>query len=620
MKFKTFAQKAGRYLFSGITTTGVVTAVGLVSVAGAAVISPALGLAVGAFVFGGLAEGEAFFQSISGGVKSLATLGKEGYRELILAQFHRNIKSLRNKQTTSAWLNYYTHLKALVEAFEKAKFTNKLNRVKIDEQALAQHELAKKRLALMQDWIVEQVLAKQQGREAQSEYSLGHDPDVKSAIAALSQKNWRTRQNIIRLGLPISLVSGTGFALLSSAFLPAALTALSISATMVWPLIIAAGIGGAFLIFYNIRDMVMSGFFEKWKNRFQKWFKPPVTGVNAKYVFKVVGLSLMIATITTMFVLSFLGSLGISWPAMKLGASMIPHLVKAAKWIRNVIAPVFFGSMAFFSVTNTANSVGKLSKGIPALIQWIKKPLFFNRIKTKIEVFFGKLHQRENIAQMLDPFRLVSEVILGLSVFLMFVGHTLAGGVGGDKFGKIPTAVLAVASASNEGLQDGPFFWKESKNTLTYWLFKVALAPLLILSAGYQTLVSQYNDDVSKNKLSFKSAIRKAFEWPEKVETMPAALPEHESANKKDLADHAWVCAEIKTRFQKRITRTENEAEKKQLMSAQNDLLRENNVVSQSPLLKVADHHAAVFSTKNTRFIDKMKQQYSPNLAPQQRA
>ena len=440
MKLKTFAANAARYLFTGITTTGVVTAVGLVSVAGAALISPALGLAVGAFVFGGVAEGEAFFQSISGGVKALNRLGKRGYQDLIIEALHTELEldksRTKRRYQHSAWFDYYIKLYDAVKQFDEEASSNAWNLIKRTDEQKTQQAKAKKRLALMQTWLAEQVLAKKRGQlfnalvmddaEAQAPaYSYDQDTHFNAIITHLSQKNWRLKQWIIRLGLPIGAISGSGFALLSSAFLPSALAALGISAAFVWPLIAAAGIGGAFLIFHNIRDMMISGWFDRCKNTLKKLFKVPAEGVSAKYVFKIVGLGIGVAALGAVFVLSFLGSFGLSWPAMKAGASLIPHLAKAAKWLRDIIAPVFFASGAVFAVTNSGNSVQEMVRFvrkaahrirvevknkhlIAATIEAIKKPL-------------RALYRRENILQIIDPFRFVSNIILKLSVLIIVI-------------------------------------------------------------------------------------------------------------------------------------------------------------------------------------------------------
>jgi hypothetical protein len=498
IKIKKIPRKIASHSVTAVLTIGVIAAFGLLSASGMLLITPSLFFVISAFLFGGLAEGEVFNQEITEGLRDLFLFGKRGYRELI----NNGLKCyLKNHPANSGFLAEY-------QLYQD--FLYRMRGKKISDEQKKEKRTAKKRIKHMQIYFARYVYSQ---KKLAGPYE--QDEELNAAITELRQQmpSYKARMTFFRIALPFSLLCGAGFGFATASALPAALAAIGLSLSfMVWPLAAVAAIGYTFLILHTAKEILFSDSFRKWKEMVKKWFVPGSEGVTAKFVLKAAALGLVTAGTVALCIMGTLATAGTWWIAVKHGAKLIPFLKAGANIIRSILTPAAAAGNFIFSIFNSFESIRVVSK----MIQTAKPGA---AIKQKWQL----LRQEENWLQILNPFRLISKTIQYSADVIVFVGHVLASGTARDRFMNVPEHVLAVTTAGSEFTQDFTFFFEGGKKTMVQKLVMLALSPLLVLSAGWQSLVSQGNSD--DKKISFKDALRQAFSIREKPEYSGEKLP-----------------------------------------------------------------------------------------------
>jgi hypothetical protein len=485
LKIKRIPLAVGLYTLTGVLTTGVIIAFGILSASGMLLVSPSLALAIGAFVFGGVVEGEVFKEEIFEGLHDFALLGKRGYHKLITNM----LDQLSEEVQFGGFLGEYQRLK---------KFLGNLRGNKLTDAQKAEKHAAQKRLRHMQAFLAKRVLAK-------GDLSLapfGEDQELAQMIVAIKQRlpGMKAKMILFRLALPFSLLCGAGFGMATAAALPAALAMISVSLSfMLWPLVAVAAVGYTLLVFHTVKDILFSDSMRHWLQRLKKWFTPENGRITPGFIFKTVALSLVVAATAALCVMGTLATAGTWWIAVKHGAKLLPYMQQAANWIRNILTPLAVAGNFIFSVFNSFESIS-------TIVHAIQESHPFRQLKAD----WQQLRERENLAQIVNPFRFVCKVLQKSLDTILLLGHTAASGVARDQFLNIPPALLAGTSAANELAQDIPFFFEEGKKSLAQRAVTVLLSPLLLLSAGWQFIASRSNE--LDKRVSFKRALQDAFD------------------------------------------------------------------------------------------------------------
>lgn len=485
MKIKRILRTAATYALTGVLTAGVIVAFGILSASGMLLVSPSLLLAAGAFAFGGVVEGEVFKEEIFEGLQDFALLGKRGYQQLITNM----LDELVDETQFAGFLGEYQRLRKFLAAVRGKKLT--------DAQKAEKHA-ARKRMQHMQEFFANHVLA--QNPVLLAPFNV--DQQLIQMIDTIKQKlpGMKAKMVIFRLALPFSMLCGAGFGMATASALPAAFALISLSLSfMLWPLVAAAAVGYTFLVFHTIKDILFSDSMRNWAARLKKWFTPPNGQITAGFIAKTVTLTLAVAAISALCVMGTLATAGTWWVAIKHGAKLLPHLQQAAHWIRNILTPLAVAGNFIFSLFNSFESIS-------TIVHAIQESHPFQQLRND----WKRLRERENLAQILNPFRFVCKVLQKSLDTVLLLGHTAASGVARDQFLNLSPGVLAVTSGANELAQDIPFFFEEGKKSLAQRVVTVALAPLLFISASWQFIASRSNS--LDKRVSFKRALQDAFE------------------------------------------------------------------------------------------------------------
>ena len=449
--------KAAKWGATGVLTVGVIISIGLLSYCGMLALTPSIALAWTAFILAGVVDGEVFLQNIAGGIDSLDLLGKRGLPTLITHTLDDLLENEPDPKTASAFEKEYYAQRAYVAGFAHKKLT--------DEQKREYAE-AKKRLHRMQKIFMKHLLDKAAGKagNAYLNHPSCEDRLVKPILAQLSslkRKAW-----YLRISAPISLMAGIGFGFATAAALDAAFVGMSALLTFtIWPLAAIACVGYAFLIYRTMTNMIRSDTFAKWRDKTKAWFKRD----NAKeslprYALRVTALGLVLGLAITVGVLATLATAGTWWIAVKNGALLLPALSAAANWIRNIFVPVAAGANLAFTIKNTMTTMDQVAEDINSVQPVQKtqhaannaKQFFANKewrdnfIKEKREKYFGN----KSLIEIFNPFRIIAAAVKLPFMCVMFIGHTIAIGLIGDRAPGLNTAGT-IASAVFGALADG---------------------------------------------------------------------------------------------------------------------------------------------------------------------
>lgn len=533
-------KKVLRGLAAATLTLGVVTVLGILSVSGAAaaIVNPSLSILIAAFVFGGMAEGEVFYQEIAGGVKDAFRLGKRGEQRLVLGALHALLKRKKALLQPNSFLSEYLRLQKYLKAAKVSTLSKNPAEKKRQKAAIA---FAKKRKAFMETYFTDRVM---QGKgKAAFE---GDDPTTTDIMTALiAKKSTITyKMRFLRfVGAPASLIAGTGFALWGASQLIPVLAGAAVFAPLAmmgWPLIVMAGVGSAFFMLRAFVDMVTGHWLSEWKARVKRWIKPEAP-MTASHVIKVILKSLLVAAVVAICLAGIIVTGSAMWEYIKDGAALIVRLNTALAWVCNAFTVVLSTSTFLFSLLSSIDSLHEVfnwirtttpirdiqgafverqtnnhSTGLTYGLKVLGNGLVALCRPLAKAVGWQGLREQESLAQTFDPFRFVARTVQSIANVLVVICHTLANGLGGNQSKLMSPKLATGVNAGNELAQDFNFFvGGGDKKSLTSRLVTAIVSPLLLVSAGYQTLVSQVLNplfNVQKPKLNFKQACKNAFE------------------------------------------------------------------------------------------------------------
>lgn len=545
-------RKIGLYSTTAILTFGVIVAFGILSASGMLVVSPSVGLAIAAFIFGGVVEGEVFKQEIMEGIEDLKLLGNKGYQYLVTQALEKHILQLKQHGALSGFLLEYDEL---------CEYLASLENKKLSVAQTAEKKRARQRLKQMQILLTQYVLEE----DSQHEY-MGGVVDVLRAY----RRSFSIKMITYRITLLFSILCGMGFGFAVASALPAALLAVSASLSfLVWPLAVIAAIGYTFLIFHTVKDLLLSDTFTRWKENIKEWFKLEDGRVTVKYILKVIALGLVTAALLALCVVATLATAGTWWLAVKNGAKLIPGLQRIAGIIRNVLTPLLVVGDFIFSLFN---SLASLNLVVTTLHQ--ARPLQY------IKQAWTSLRQDENLLQIFNPFRIIYKCIQKTIDLALLIGHTLASGVARDKFLTVPPVVLAGAGAGREFCADVPFFFEEDKETITQKIILWLMSPLVAVSALWQYTASQWNS--AKPVLTLSQCFKDAFNLHDDPLAPDSLAPQTSSAWRTFSIERAFAI-ELK-RLQAATSNPQLAQEKCRALEGVKDCLLNNQSPSQRDL------------------------------------
>ena len=130
--------------------------------------------------------------------------------------------------------------------------------------------------------------------------------------------------------------------------------------------------------------------------------------------------------------------------------------------------------------------------------------------------------QKENVLQMLNPFRLIANILMTTASFFILLAHVICEGAANDRLGVISPLKVAILCGLNELLVDGAYFLSHPEaetdqlhqhhSSVQQVLLEILLSPLLISAAIWQAMTSQLNaENTSLARLSFRESLRQSF-------------------------------------------------------------------------------------------------------------
>lgn len=589
-------RSVARGTVTGVLTTGIVTAFGLLSVGGAMMFSPTLGMLVAAFVFGGVAEGEVYFEEIKEGMKDVLLVGRQGKHLLIRKYLNRLLK---NKNLTEG---------SFLSDYEKTRLYLKATKGKaLTQQEIKDRAFALARLEMMQDYLLDRVM----NNKTKSDFEKEDDTNIINELQK-TKRRIKIKMWMMRLALPLGLFSGLGLAIATSgifstvftgasaAIFPAALSGMAALGAVIWPLAVIAGIGAMFLLIHTVKEFLFSNKYAKLRARIRSWFEEEMT---LRHVLKVTLNILALVSVVGLCIAAVLLMGDTTWTYMHQGASLLMPLTNALAWVANGLTILYSAGQLVFTLLKSVESVDGISRFLEE--NSVLKVIYEKTIGRLIA-----LRAKENWLQFFDPFRAIARLVQGVSNAGMLLGHVVASGMGGDRTELMSAKSASIINGVNEFTQDLPFFNKsDDEKTLTSRLVTFLISPLLLISSCWQTAASRFNTE--KPKLRFGEAIMNAFELsaPEKLEQPVPAVSEA-------LQNH-----EITSFFEKEKTRLQNTrlGDKDSKITALNKVketlkIGQSAQEAQSTSRALNKHRLTLFAsnkpTKSSHFVNEMKHRY----------
>ncbi len=514
MKVNKKLKKIIKYILTGLLTLGVVISLGLLSFTGMLLLSPVLLCAILAFLLAGVFEGQVYKENILLGLEQLELLGKKGVNILLVKTL--DDLAANPAYSTCAFAQEYLAQKNLVASFKGKKLTPEQKEEK---------KVAKEQLRTMQKFFVSQVLLPMENEPEQQS-----DDDLSQLIQAakLQLPAIQNKIRLLRASFLLTTPASIGSGFVTASALKATLLVLGIkfafvlSATalsgLLWPLVVIAAIGYIFLIYHSIADMICNETLKnKWQS-FKKWFIKREDESRVRQVLRITGAVILTTLVIGLAIFATLATAGTWWFAAKKGILLLPHLTRAAVYIRDVIIPAAGFTQLIFNVKNSLATVKALvTQGkLPKPIQTLKES-------------FNDCRKKENWGQILNPFRIITKIVFTPIKLALFLGHLTATGLTSDNVPKVNSIITTTVNAAAEGFEDATYiFTGDTENdhhdhgNLVEWGLKLALSPLFLLSATWNWGLSQLNDGEKKKKLGFLEAVKQSFGVEEKPEYKPA--------------------------------------------------------------------------------------------------
>jgi hypothetical protein len=437
-------------------TAGAVLSMGFLAFAGVYSVpflaSVALPLAILAFFLSGFVEWKVFGKSIYKGLSRLKLVGNKAGNYLLAIELNfyldRYLEVLKNQGQDINNTSTCGFLKDYYRQRENYRRTRS--------------EEDKKKLDELREFFFAQAL-KKPGTATKDGY-------IDACLAEHAQSMLITAKRgvwFLRFFLVISAVIGVGAAVVTAYAMSSAIVvfvALSTTALLatVWPIAIIAGIGATFLFYYAMTDIVKHDVLEKGFRSLRQLFKRETMGDQEErlpsYIFRLVVLTLLMAGIIALTVFATVATAGTWWFAMKkVSIDLLPRVpVLVGVIARTIIVPINWVTDIVYGLSTTLQTIVKL-KGLLTPIR------YGQQLYVKIKKALYALKEKESWGQLLNPFRIVTKLIMVSFEWLIFLGHVVSIGLTTDRLGSLNPVMVAVVCTIPEALQDANFLLKEEK-------------------------------------------------------------------------------------------------------------------------------------------------------------
>jgi hypothetical protein len=553
-------KKIGQTLALGTLTVGASTILGFLSFGGMFALWPLLPLAIVTFILSVGYEGEIYYQNIR---SSLNKLLKSRYLQLTLSnEFLLNhFPDVSDEDCPQFFKDYAKQLKVV------SKFGHK----RLDADSQLRKLEADKKLRKMEGWFSAQIFSRHDQQKNLTPYRLQlQNWLVENKQQPVEEIKLKLKRRTIAFNLSklfsaiagLFMIAGSSYLLVGAFAVIPLLAAIpfTILPMIIVPVAVVAGVAYGMLIYNAVTNMIVNDTVRKW------FFKIRDDWKKGEY-FHSIFMASTTVVLGALAVALTICTAGTWWTVAKNARPILDWMTKIPTFVMGIINPIVIGlSSIVFNWQNTSETLDMIDEATRSDPNAKKKPNIFVRVAHSLKKGFEHLRARENLGQLLNPFRLILKITLAPLRLILFIGHLISMGVGDDRVPGIPQWLAATLSTTSEIFEDAHYFFdlaggghhhhhhhstKEQiterhgavhthnhNNDLPSRMLNLIFTPVFIASAAWDSLASRFNSGDKKERLSFTEAWNK--QWGiKKAKSIVPKVPDISAAWQQEQACYA---------------------------------------------------------------------------------
>jgi hypothetical protein len=492
-----------------LLTTGASLILGFLSFGGMFALWPVLPLAFGAFALSVAYEGEIYLQNIKGAIHKLFKynyLQRQVTREYLLEHF----PDTSAEDCPQFFKDYEAQLHLLNQFGDKA----------LDKASRKQKKHIEKTLKDMEKWFAIEFFKS----DSDTTIETGYGKELKNWLTNHNQPEWKEkfgkRSELFNRVKVFSVLSGLFMGLGTTYLLVEAFTVIPVLSAIslaTWPVIIVpmsiiAGAAYGLLTYNAVTDMINNNTLATWYHKIRNDLSK---GITPKSVFMAATATLLVGLALALTICTA----GTWWTVVKETKPLFKWMGRMPGFIMGVINPIVTGlSAVVFNLQNTSETLEMIADAVEPAHgedEVVERKSFFESLRQTL----AGVAQRENLGQMLNPFRLLLKLTLTPLRVVLFLGHLVSIAVTADRVPGISQTTSALLGLISEGFEDGHYFIPHGEHhhhhdmgtkalleqryneegghshddDLPTRFLKVLFSPVYLMAAGWDYAASQFN-------------------------------------------------------------------------------------------------------------------------------
>ena len=501
-----------KYLLTFLLTLGASITLGLLSLGGIYLILPLLSVGIAAFGLSVAYEAEIYWQNLNGAMDKLL---KRNYLKNLMARSFLLDLALKHD------------CQFLTDYKEQLRIVNEYQDKRLDKASIKRKKQAEKTLRKMEKWF-SSIVFDTNNDAFDSDYVQAIRKIINENDGSLLVDKYHRHKRYYNIAKGVCVAIGT-FTNLATLYLffdvIVGLGLVSVISGPLLPFILipAACIAGAaygLMIYNTITNMLANDTLRKWYKKIKMGLEKGETKAVILAI-SAVFLMLLAAALT-------ICTAGTWWQIAKEATPLFSWMRNIPAFITGVLTPLFTGIGAlFFNVENTTES-------LEVVEEIVTKKGEESKLSTwqKLKAGINKLRQKENLGQLINPFRILIKVITLPLRLILFIGHIISIGVNADKVPGVPMYLSALLGIVSEGFEDLHYFFghdehhheplsineiiknhkkgeqdHDHSDDIPTKLIKAAMLPFYLLATTWDWAFSKLNE----KPLSFKRAFERQY-------------------------------------------------------------------------------------------------------------
>lgn len=530
-----------------LLTAGASLILGLLSFSGMFALWPVLPLAFVSFILSVAYEGEIYLQNIKGALTKLLRLD---YQEIDLARQYllKHVEDAVNTPEHPVFFDDYK--KTLLALHQLGEHVH-------TRQAKKQFKHLKAKLKDMEHWFALQLFDRAINPAV---VPTAYEATLQDFLLDNEQGVWQLklqkRQRLFFYTKVFSVVAATFMGLGTTYLLMEAFAVVPLLMTLspallpflIVPMALLAGSAYGLLTFNALNDMIA-------KDTFQYWYNKIRADLRQNFGVRSVIMAFSAVLLASLAIALTICTAGTWWTVAKNTAPLFQWMGRMPSYVMGVINPIITGlSAVVFNLQNTSESLELVDEAVR------DEQGFWHRFKEGLKQGFFHVRQRENLLQLLNPFRFVLKIAVLPLRIILFLGHLISIGVTADRVPGVSKTLSALLGIVSEGFEDAHYFVghvhhhdttdeaPSFKSLLHARLayghshshdldlptraLKLILSPIYLMAAIWDSLASQKHD-IANKRLSLKQAWLK-----QQGESEPCHEHEHHNHNHEHGHEH----------------------------------------------------------------------------------